>query len=300
MSASLPPRVEGTVTLPDGRLLGYAEFGVPSGRPMLWFHGTPGAKEQIHPETRELARAHEIRLVAVERPGIGESTAHLYGAVIEFARDIEVLADALGIDRFSAVGLSGGGPYVLACAHELPERITAGAVLGGAAPSVGPDAPPGGAVSLTPYASPFLAMARRPLGFAMGCAVQALAPASEQAMDLYMLTMPPGDRRIFSDPETRRIFQQDLITGSRRGGMESMFADLVLFGRDWGFSLRDIRVPVFFWHGDADNLVPLSHGEHMASLVPKAELRVRPEEGHLGGLGASREIFEAIAQCEGA
>lgn len=297
MTATLPPRAEGTVTLPDGRLLGYAEYGVPSGQPVLWFHGTPGAKRQIHPETRALARSHEVRLIAVERPGVGESTAHLYRSVAEFAADIAVLADALSVERFSVAGLSGGGPYALACAHELPDRVLAAAVLSGAAPSVGPDSPGGGVVALARYAAPFIARARGVLGFMTACAVRALAPVADPVMSLYTLTMPPGDQRIFSDPETRAIFQQDLIVASR-GGMQAMFNDAVLFGRDWGFSLGDIRVPVFFWHGDADNLVPLSHGEHMAALVPGAVLEVRPEEGHLGGLGASREIFAAIARPE--
>jgi pimeloyl-ACP methyl ester carboxylesterase len=48
------------------------------------------------------------------------------------------------------------------------------------------------------------------------------------------------------------------------------------------------------WYGDADVIVPLAHGEHMARRIPDAVLRVRPEEGHLGGLGASDEIFDAI------
>ena len=89
------------------------------------------------------------------------------------------------------------------------------------------------------------------------------------------------------------MFQQDLLLGSRHH-MQALFLDIALFGRDWGFALADVRVPVHLWYGDADSIVPVQHGEHMARRLPEARLRIRPEEGHLGGLGASQEIFDAL------
>ena len=78
------------------------------------------------------------------------------------------------------------------------------------------------------------------------------------------------------------------------GSSEAVPHDIVLFGREWGFELRSVNVPIHFWQGDADNIVPLAHGEHLASLVPGAELRVRPGESHLGGLGISEEVLEVV------
>ena len=66
------------------------------------------------------------------------------------------------------------------------------------------------------------------------------------------------------------------------------------FTRPWGFSLREIEVPIRFWHGDADNIVPLAHAEQMAVLIPDSALRVRPREGHLGNLDAATEIIDVI------
>jgi pimeloyl-ACP methyl ester carboxylesterase len=51
---------------------------------------------------------------------------------------------------------------------------------------------------------------------------------------------------------------------------------------------------VHLWYGDSDTIVPRQHGEHLAARIPGAKLRIRPEEGHLGGLGASREVFDAL------
>ena len=49
--------------LDDGRRLGYAEYGRARGRPILWFHGTPGASRQIAPEARRAAKDREVRLI---------------------------------------------------------------------------------------------------------------------------------------------------------------------------------------------------------------------------------------------
>jgi pimeloyl-ACP methyl ester carboxylesterase len=291
-----PPRMEGALELADGRRLGYAEYGPASGRPVLWFHGTPGARRQIPPQARHAAQQREVRIVAIERPGVGISTPHLYRRLLDWAGDIEEFASRLGLDRFGIVGLSGGGPYALACAHRLPDRVVATAVLGGVAPAVGADAASGGLVALLPRAAPLLALSRRPIGRSMRWFVRLLLPWADEATDLFLRVLPPGDRRVFADPAMRRMFVEDIVRGSRRQ-MEAMVLDGILFGRPWGFSLRDIRVPVRFWHGDADNIVPLSHGEHMAAHVPGSQLRVRPGEGHLGSLAAALDVLDAILCC---
>ena len=293
MSRLLPPRFEGTVRLAGGRRLGFAEFGPASGRPLVWLHGTPGARLQIAPQARELAHEQAVRIVSVERPGVGESTPHPLEAVVEFASDVEQLCDALGLERFAVAGLSGGGPYALACAHEMPERVLAGAILGGVAPSVGPDAAEGGAAALTRLFEPILRRAQDPLGGFLRGLIRVLEPYADAVTDLFARVMPPGDQRIFEDLATRKMFQQDLILGSRRH-MQAIFLDAMLFGRPWGFALADIRVPIHLWYGDSDTIVPVRHGEHLAARIPGSKLRVRAEEGHLGGLGASREIFDAL------
>jgi pimeloyl-ACP methyl ester carboxylesterase len=288
-----PPRREGYIELDDGRRLGYAEYGRARGRAVLWFHGTPGASRQIAPEARRAAKDREVRLIAVERPGIGESTAHVYNAFVDWARDIRTLADRLKIDRFGVVGLSGGGPYALACAHEMPGRVVAAALLGSVAPSVGEDAASGGVLAITPWVSPVLRRLHAPLGALMRGVVLGLKPWADPATDLFLKLLPSGDRAVFADPAVRRMFHDDLIHGSRND-MRAMWLDMALFGRPWGFSLRDVHVPVSMWFGDADNIVPIEHAEHMQRLLPNSELVIRAEEGHLGGLGATHEILDEI------
>lgn len=281
--------------LPDERTLGFAEFGPPDGKPIFWFHGSPGARRQIPPEARLAAVKRSVRLIGIDRPGVGASTAHLYPSLLGWAHDMRFVADRLGVDRFGLIGLSGGGPYVLACAHALPERVVAGAILGGVAPTQGPEAPAGGAMQLAVRYEPLLRHLREPLGVMLTLLAWVLRPAASPVFNLYMRLSPEGDRAVFARPEMKAMFIDDLLQGSR-WGLRAPIYDLVLFTRPWGFRLRDIRVPIRFWHGDADHLVPLAHGRHQAKLVRDSKLFIRPGESHLGSLAAAEQVLDAILE----
>ncbi len=90
------------------------------------------------------------------------------------------------------------------------------------------------------------------------------------------------------------MFLDDLNSAAARGGLGSVTADLVLFGRPWGFSVSDISVPVRFWHGDADHIVPLAHAEALVAVMPDAELHIRPGESHLGTLVVGDEAVRTV------
>jgi pimeloyl-ACP methyl ester carboxylesterase len=288
-----PPEREHAVELAGGRNLGVAEFGPADGRAIFWFHGTPGARRQVPPAARRLARTEKLRVIGVERPGVGKSTPHLYRSISEFADDLEELADALAVERFGLAGLSGGGPYVLACAHAMPDRVVAGAVLGGVAPTRGPEAASGGAVRLAVPFEPLINLLREPLGGLFTMLVQGLRPLSDQAFDMYVRFAPEGDKRVLGDRAIREAFIEDMTLGAQEN-VRSFVYDLILFSRHWGFSLRDIEVPIHFWQGDDDNLVPPEHAEHLAQLVPGAKLIRDPRGGHLAGLGMAEEALRFI------
>lgn len=293
MTMVTPPRYEGTFRLNDGRRLGYAEYGPAEGKPLLWFHGTPGGRRQIAPEARTLADARGVRLIAVERPGIGDSTSHSYKSLADWAADIQALCNAKEIDRFMVCGLSGGGPYALACAYYLQDRVVAVTVLGGVAPTRGTDAAQGGVASLSRTAGPVVKTLRVPLNRILLTLIRSLENRVDTAMDAFAKLMPPGDQAMFEDPAIRHMFEDDILLASRKQ-MQAMIHDVVIFGKDWGFLLSEIDTPVYLLYGDADNIVPVEHGEHLAERLPNSEFRIRPGEGHLGGLGASEEIFNDL------
>src|SRR4051794_3811292 len=127
-----PPTREGTVRIGRGRRrLGWAEFGDADGRLVLWCHGTPGARRQVPFVGRRAAEKLGLRVVCVERPGIGWSTGYRYASIADFGPDAALVADHFGHDRFAVVGLSGGGPYALAAGWANPDRVVGVASLGG-------------------------------------------------------------------------------------------------------------------------------------------------------------------------
>lgn len=289
----LPPIREQVLTLSHGRKLGLAEFGVPDGKPILWFHATPGARRQVPPAARARAAREGLRIIGIERPGVGQSTPHLYDRMVDWALDVEEVLDRLGIERCGLVGLSGGGPYVLACAHYMPKRVAAAAVFGGVGPARGSEAAPGGVIRFFSFIEPAFARVHGVLGGALSAAIRALHPIAEPVFDFAIRVFPERDSEILGRPDMREMFIDDLLLGSKTG-LRSVISDAVLFFRPWGFSLRDIRVPIHFWQGDADPLVPFSHGAHQAALIPGAGITLRPGEGHLGGLDASDEAIDFI------
>jgi pimeloyl-ACP methyl ester carboxylesterase len=292
-TVDLVPRVEGRVTLRDGRRIGFAEYGPPAGRPVLWFHGTPGARRQVPPAARQAADELDVRIVALERPGIGSSTAHDYRSIRGWADDVEEVVDQLGLDRFGVIGLSGGGPYALAVGCALRERVVAVGVIGGVAPTCGEDAPEGGIVLLTHRFAPVLDALRQPLGIGLWALVRVLGPVAPTIFDLYARYSPEGDREVFAAPGMKEMFIDDLLRASRRQ-LRAPLSDLRLFGRDWGFSPRDVHVPILLWHGTEDYIVPVAHGEHLAGLMPGATLEVNPGAAHLANLTLGAEVLGSI------
>lgn len=289
------PRVEGTVSVGDGRRLGFASFGTPHGRVVFWLHGTPGARRQIPIEARAYAEEHDLRIIGIDRPGIGWSTAHVYDDVLGWTEDLALVADTLGVEDFHTIGLSGGGPYALAAAAAFPERVRSVAVLGGVAPTVGEDAAVGGLVRVALPLAPLLTRARVPLSLALTNTVRVARPFGGTALDLYRLLQPRGDRRVLGRPEFRAMFIDDLVNGSRKQ-VSAPVADLLLFTRHWGFSLADVRVPVLWWHGDGDHIVPWRHGEHCVARLPDARLFILEGESHLGGMTMAEDVLTCLVE----
>ncbi|WAC54247.1 alpha/beta fold hydrolase [Gordonia sp. SL306] len=288
------PKIEGSVAVGGGqRRIGFAEFGSANGRAVFWLHGTPGARRQIPTEARAFAAENGIRIIGLDRPGVGSSTPHSYRSVSEFATDLGEVADLLGIDRFAVIGLSGGGPYALGVAYAYPDRVVTAGILGGVAPTVGPDAIDGGAMRLARAAAPVLRVAGAPVGKVVSSVLSVARPIADPAISIYGRLSPQGDRELLSRPEFRAMFLDDLLHGGSQR-MEAPFSDIVVFSRDWGFQVSDVTVPVRWWHGDRDHIIPYSHGEHMVSLLPDAKLFTMHGESHLGALGMSVDIITEL------
>ncbi len=284
------PKLEGNVAVGEDRQIGFAEFGDPQGRAVFWLHGTPGARRQIPTEARLYAENHKIRLIGLDRPGTGSSSPHLYKNVRAFADDLRTIADILGIGKMAVIGLSGGGPYALASAAVLSDRVVAAGVLGGVAPFVGDEGITSGLMNLGKRVAPLLQLAGDPLRIGASLLIRAIRPVANPALHLYAAISPEADRRLLTRPEFGAMFLDDLLNGSRKQ-LAAPFNDVILFTRDWGFRLDEVKVPVRWWHGDSDHIVPFAHGQHVVAKLADCELFVLPGESHLAGLGRGEEIL---------
>lgn len=281
------------VDLPDGRALEVLVAGEPTGLPLVFHWGTPGAA-MLYPPMVDAATRRGLRTIVYSRAGYSESTQRPGRAVADIAEDVTAVLAALGADTFVTAGWSGGGPHALACASLLPDRCLAAASIAGVAPfnaegldwTAGMGAENieefGAATSGEPALTPYLL--REAVGLA---GVQ--GPDVAQAL---------GD--LVSDVDRRALTGEfaAFLAGSFRksvsGGIAGWRDDDLAFVRDWGFPLSG-SAPVALWQGDEDRMVPFAHGEWLAAHLPGARVHLLTGQGHLSlVLDSYEEILDDL------
>jgi pimeloyl-ACP methyl ester carboxylesterase len=121
------------MVLPDGRELAWLEVGDPKGPAVIVFHGTPGSRLQVSFDEEPITAAG-VRFIAVDRPGYGHSSYQPARRLTDWVSDVSCLADHLNIEKFSVVGISGGGPQAAVCARFLADRVLSAAIVSGVGP----------------------------------------------------------------------------------------------------------------------------------------------------------------------
>jgi pimeloyl-ACP methyl ester carboxylesterase len=275
--------------LGDGRLLGYAEYGQPTGRPLVYLHGFPGSRLG-GAVLDDGARVAGARVLAPERPGLGLSSPQPARTLLDTAHDVRAFGEALQLGRFSVLGESGGGPYALACAHELPDLLDQVVVVGGLGPATSPAATVG------------IAFKER-IGYAIGSrlpllSARTLVPVAacarrwpRQFLHVTRWQLGNADREILRGPLgdlTAADFAEAFHQGCR-----GVADDLALLFRPWAFDPSAIRVPVNFFHGTDDRTVSLTAARELARIIPGSQLHVYEGDGHFSLLARhSQEILE--------
>lgn len=281
-------RLRQTATLRDGRTLGYAEFGDPRGRPILYFHGFPTSRlDWPLNDPSDAASDLGVRIVAPDRPGIGLSDFKPGFRILDWPGDVSALADALGLDRFSVLGVSGGAPFALACAHAIPRRLDSITVVSGMGPPTAPGAKDGFAMVI-----PSKARWLRRLMFVLS----GVGLRRDPARVLLSLDYPAPDRELLTRPEPQRVATQALLEADRAGTKGS--ARLAgLYARPWGFALEDIAMPVRLFHGEDDRNVPASVARHVARRIPDCRSSILRGEGHFTVAPGHIESILAVGEA---
>lgn len=261
-----------TVSLPDGRDLGYADCGDPDGEPLVVFHGFPNSR--VFGALFDAAgRDHGVRILAPERPGCGVSDPDPDRRLLDWPADCAAFLDAVGVDRAPVFGVSGGGPYALACAHALPDRVE----RAGVAVGVGPMASVGYRRRL-----PFLLARFAPPLVRLQLYREGKRGREnpEAALEARVEETAPVDADYWRGAVGRALLASG-IEARRHHGNTPLVTELAVYGRPWGFDLDGIDVPTHLWYGRADRIVPVEMGWHLARAIPTAESHFYPDLGHV-------------------
>jgi pimeloyl-ACP methyl ester carboxylesterase len=253
------------VRLDDGRRLGFVAYGEPSDPALLYFHGHPGSRLEAR-FLADAARRAGLRLIGLDRPGLGLSDHQPRRRLSNFSDDVLHVINRLGLQRVAIIGYSGGAPYALDCTYRLSGRVTACAVVS-AAGEVGPLIRM--LASWMPW--PLLLIMRRRFADQL---------RAQESLERAARRWPEPDQRAFQQPGVPELLADSLAEAFRQG-VKGAAQDGSLLGRRWTIPLDKINGPVHVWHGERDSLVPISAAHALADRLPHATRRWCPDDGHI-------------------
>ena len=277
--------------LSDGRSIGYAEYGDPQGRPVLYFHGLPSSRfEMNNPDLIEIAERLHVRLILADRPGIGLSDFRPY-TLASYPDIVAEFADKLGLNRFPVMGISSGGKFVAACAWKMPQRLTTATIVSGTAPFD----MPGVRETLSKQDRQVYGMAdKMPWLFRLMLWKIARDARKDPASILSLFTeLSEVDKAVLARPNVTRTFGQMVVEAFRQGTRGAAL-DWTLEARPWGFSLQEIRMPVNIWHGEDDKLLSIEQARIQAKAIPDARVKFYPNEGHTLFVNRLDELLSTV------
>jgi pimeloyl-ACP methyl ester carboxylesterase len=277
--------------LPDGRGLGYAKYGNPNGKPVLFFHGIPGSRLQRNPD---LSALHELSfcVYALDRPGTGLSTYQENRKLLDWPNDVRAFCDGLGINKFAVFGISSGGPYALATAYQMSDRVTHVSLVSALAPLH-----EGKLFDIIdPKMKRLFSFAKRMSELMKGVlniAFLFLKNKFDLAFETLVADLPESDKNLLHQPLITGMFKRDVAEAFRQGS-KGVVSDMKILSEPWGFLLDEIKMPVHIWHGTADTIVPIQLANYMIENLPNAQPHLIEGAGHFMAVQYTKEIFSKI------
>ncbi len=278
-----------TVFLAHGRRLAYEDVGDPDGLPVVYHHG--GLRCRLDARALDgAARATGVRLLAPDRPGIGGSQRQPGRRLVDWPADVAALADAAGVGRFAVLGWSLGGPYALACAGLLGDRVSGAATIGCPIPADWP----GMRAQLNRLDRRLMALSRRApwaartAVAAMGLAARRLparaAEATARALDGASAAVIRADPDAWTAGQAEGLAQPAGVVDDYR-----------VMDAPWGLALEGLRQPIRLWQGSADTLVPAPWVVRLAEATAHAQVGALEGEGHVLAPARYEEILASLS-----
>jgi pimeloyl-ACP methyl ester carboxylesterase len=282
-----------TIRLRDGTIA-YLEVGNAHGFPIFHFHGHGSSRLEVRLLAEEAAE-FGIRLIGIDRPGVGRSDPKQGARLLDWPDDIEAVADDLEIEQFAIEGISGGGPYALACAYKIPHRLTACGLVSSVVPSeLFRKAAPS-------WMSTMWLMAEhspKALRFLLRLALPDSAPdvrAVERRLLWISSWLAEPDRKLLRTSELRTALARAIVEG-RRQGSRAQREEAVTELLPWGFQIEEATFEnIFLWHGERDRVIPVGPARSLAQALPHCRATYYPDEGHFSVLvNHAKDISDAL------
>ncbi len=289
---SLKPKTDLFLQLKDGRRLGFAEYGAPNGKPVLFFHGLTGNRFDVV-LVHQAALANDCRLISIDRPGVGISSIDKKRSILSWVDDIEALTDYLRIKKFSIIGHSGGAPFAVACTYKMSDQLNGVAIVAG----IGPVEIPEVLASLS-KGKRFLNNAINTMPWIANCMMKltSIMFKNPKLLKYGLKQMPEVDVLALQSQESHEELAARMMETFRQGIIGAS-QDMQLILKPWGFNLTKIKLKclITIWQGGLDKQVPAEHAEIYARLLPNATLHFFKQEGHISLLtNKGKEILQSI------
>lgn len=271
-----------TLTLPDGRQLGYAVEG--EGKPVIYFHGTASSRLEIL-LLKEFAHSNQFQLICIDRPGYGLSTFADRFRLRDFALDVNALADHLELSSFAVLSWSGGGPFALTYIALFPQRITHAVAVGSPAlPFDASAAHNGNPLAKVALKNPFLAT------WALNFFRKFILNANRD-IDGYLESRSGKNmvadwskpiQKFFADASWLKRMYAAMAEGFRQeSSVKAVFQEHRLFLKPWSENLE--RIPaekLTLWQGAQDKTCPVGNAQKIAHAAKGTRVEFFPDEGH--------------------
>lgn len=266
---------ECTMTLPDGRVLSWYEYGNPKGRAVLALENI-GSSIPDHRHFDDWYKSNNLRVIVVVRPGYGLSTARHDFQFRDLGQDLRSLCRHLDIERPVMAAYCAGGAYALCAAALHPELFERVGVLASIVPIEHFDLN-----KLDRLHRMFLQIFQRdPRLFVLigKLALRGNRHAPEKFLQYLAKGLGPRDKQLLADPDIlKSIIRQQKLRHFQGGRMQ--IDEYVLMQNSWQTDLSKIRIPTLLWHGEDDAIISADGARAMAASIPGATFRTLQGQG---------------------
>ena len=290
------------IELADGRCFGLARYGAVDGDPVLALHGAPASRIMFDVADGP-AKKLGLTLYCPDRPGYGLTPKEDAPSLEARVRDLELIADALSLNQFSVLGVSGGGPYAVALAARLGDRVRG---LGLVSP-LGPVAQFEKARKSGHIGKEHDRLSRghriffldlpkisSVLAVQAGISARVFKAAPHLFARLFALSLSKSDRKVLQQPHVQESLI-DMTLEALRQGVVGGLADLEVFSKPWPVKFEAITAPAILWQGTADRIVPAAVSVWLSGLIPNCRLERLEDCGHFWVYDHIEEVLGGLA-----